>query len=307
MQDSPLASSPYEVLGVAATVSDAELKRAYRRQLRLAHPDTGGSAARFDAVQRAWELVSTPERRAAYDRGRPAVGEPAAHAWAPAAPRRRENASRPRTRTHGHPGGRARERYLTLIREWAGRGVELDDPYDPALVRSAPREIRHVLADALAEEATAKVLADLGIAYTVWHDVAVDPGESDEKIDHVVLGPSGLFAVQSEDWGVPVAVRRGELAADGVAETPLRDQARRAKRLGRLTHVRFSAAVVAVPDHELDESFHIVGRSRGMALVVAQISYLPQLLRAGLPDAPRPGGTELFEVRTRVQNGIRFV
>jgi len=37
------------------------------------------------------------------------------------------------------------------VREWAGRGVTLDDPYDPVLVRSAPRDIRHVLADALAE------------------------------------------------------------------------------------------------------------------------------------------------------------
>jgi hypothetical protein len=135
----------------------------------------------------------------------------------------------------------------------------------------------------------------------------VEPGESDEKVDHVVLGPSGLYAVQSEDWGVPVLVRRGELAAEGVTETPLHDQAWRAKRLGRLAHVRFSAAVVAVPDEQLDESFRLAGRARGMTLVAVQISYLPQLLRDGLPDAPRPGGTELFEVRSRLQNGIRFV
>src|SRR5699024_197729 len=97
--------------------------------------------------------------------------------------------TRPRARSQGHPGGRRREQYLTLIREWAGRGVELPDPYDPALVRSAPVEIRRLLADALAEEATARIVADLGMGYTVWHDVATGTG-GHEKVDHIVLAPS---------------------------------------------------------------------------------------------------------------------
>ena len=69
-----------------------------------------------------------------------------------------------------------RERFLVLMREWAGRGAGLDDPYDPALVRSAPREIRHLLADALAEEATARAVSSLGIGYTIWSNVEADRG-----------------------------------------------------------------------------------------------------------------------------------
>ena len=46
-----------------------------------------------------------------------------------------------------------------MLREWAGRGTPPADPYDPALVRSAPREIRHALAKALAEEETARTVA----------------------------------------------------------------------------------------------------------------------------------------------------
>ena len=111
------------------------------------------------------------------------------------------------------PGGWRRERYLALIREWAGRGAEIANPYDPVLVRSAPRDIRHILADALAEEASARQLGQLGIAFTIWHDVATSGGP-DEKIDHVVLGPTGLFALLSEDWGGPVKVRKGELVGD---------------------------------------------------------------------------------------------
>jgi hypothetical protein len=307
MSESPLSASPYEVLGVDASVSQAELKRAYRRQLRLTHPDAGGSAAGFQAVQQAWERIGTPESRANYDRGRGAQPTEPAHAWAASATRAPRTDSRPQARSYGHPGGWRREHYLTLMREWVGRGVAVADAFDPALVRSAPREIRHELADALAEEATARSLTSLGIGYTVWHDVAVPRAREGTKIDHVVLGPTGLFAVQSEDWGVPVTVHRGDLAGDGIDHQVLHTLAAHARALGKAVRVRFSVAVVVVPDDAFDESFHVVGKARSIPLVIAQQSYVPGLMRAGVPDAARPGGAELFDVRTRLQNGIRFV
>jgi len=58
----------YEVLGVARTASTAEIRSAYRKLVRQVHPDQGGSATRFRAVQAAWETLSDSERRAAYDR-----------------------------------------------------------------------------------------------------------------------------------------------------------------------------------------------------------------------------------------------
>lgn len=308
MPESPLSASPYEVLGVDASASQAELKRAYRRQLRLTHPDAGGSAAGFQAVQQAWERIGTPESRANYDRGRgihPA--EPTAHTWATSATRAPRSDSRPQARSYGHPGGWRREHYLTLMREWVGRGVAVADAFDPALVRSAPREIRHELADALAEEATARSLTTLGIGYTVWHDVTVPRAREGTKIDHVVLGPTGLFAVQSEDWGVPVTLHRGDLAGDGVDHQVLHTLAGNARALGKAVGVRFSVAVVVVPDDAFDESFRVVGKARSIPLVIAQQSYVPGLMRIGVPDGARPGGAELFDVRTRLQNGIRFV
>ncbi|WP_031206780.1 DnaJ domain-containing protein, partial [Microbacterium maritypicum] len=61
MFDSPLSASAYEILDVDPTVDDVELRRAYRLRLRQTHPDTGGDAAMFIQVQRAWELVGTVE------------------------------------------------------------------------------------------------------------------------------------------------------------------------------------------------------------------------------------------------------
>ncbi len=305
MPDSPISATPYEVLGVPSSASPDDLRRAYRRMLRQTHPDTGGDAIRFLAVQKAWEQVGTATARAAFDRAGPGAASEPSHSWATPASRPRQD-TRPKARAYGHPGGWRRERYLALIHEWVGRGEEIPDPYDPVLVRRAPREIRHILADALAEEATARTLAGLGIGYTVWHDVAT--GAPDEKVDHVVLGPTGLFALLSEDYGSPVRVRRGELLGEGVGdERPFHDLARRAKTLTRALRVRFTALVIIVPDDALETQSVDVGSVRGAATVVVRASALPALLREGPAGGALVSGNDLFDVRTRLQSGIRFV
>lgn len=307
MFDSPLSASAYEVLGVDPTIDEESLRKAYRLRLRQTHPDTGGDAAVFIQVQRAWELVGTPDARAAYDRGH-GFGEAPAPEWsgwrAPAA----RTDTRPRARSYGHPGGWRRERYLTLIREWAGRGVTLDDPYDPALVRSAPQHLRRLLADALAEEATARIVADLGMGYTVWHDVAplgrgADP---DAKIDHIVLGPSGLYGLLSEDFGGPVRLRRTELVGDGVGGAPIAELIARMRGIARAAGVRFSGAIVVLPDEDVLQVIEEIGKVRGTPVAVVARGALSTVLRRGVTGVRAIGGNEVFDVRTRLQQAVRF-
>lgn len=299
--DSPISATPYEVLGVSPTATQEELRVAYRRLLRETHPDTGGDSARFIAVQLAWERVGTEDDRATYDRGRNSGSR---QEWAPRA-RPQTADTRPRARSYGHPGGWRRERYLTLMREWVGRGATLDDPYEATLVTSAPREIRRILADALAEEATARTLADLGIGFTIWHDVAT--WSSDDKIDQVVLGPTGLYAMLSEDYGGPVRAKRGELIGDALlGERPMSELAARVKHLSRQLRVKFSALVIVLPDDAIPESVLDLGSVRGAAAVAVRQSHVSALMRDGVPGARDVGGNELFDVRTRLQQGIHF-
>lgn len=60
------------MLGVAADASDQEVKRAYRALAKELHPDVAGDdperLARFKEVTAAYETLSDPERRRAYDR-----------------------------------------------------------------------------------------------------------------------------------------------------------------------------------------------------------------------------------------------
>ena len=86
----------YAVLGVEPTASVAEIRRAWRRLARRWHPDRAGSRATklFQKLSAAYEVLSDPLARAAYDRrrGPPAPARPAAaeqaSPTAPAAPRR---------------------------------------------------------------------------------------------------------------------------------------------------------------------------------------------------------------------------
>ncbi|MBO0980184.1 J domain-containing protein [Microbacterium sp. SD291] len=308
MFDSPLSASAYEVLGVAPGVSEEELRRAYRLRLRQTHPDTGGDAALFIQVQRAWELVGTTDGRAAYDRRSGVTAATGSGAdWSGWRPPTARADTRPKARVHGHPGGWRRERYLVLIREWAGRGVDVPDPYDPALVRGAPRDLRRLLADALAEEATARTVTDLGIGFTVWHDVATG-ADPEDKLDHVILSPSGLYGVMSEDFGGVVGFRRGEITGPSLGHrAPVTSLLARMRSVSRAAKVRFGGAIVVLPDDDLSQPVTPLGSIRGVPVVVVRRSALAMVLRQGVTGARPVGGNELFDVRTRLQHSIRFV
>jgi curved DNA-binding protein CbpA len=58
----------YEILGVTAEASPAEVKAAHRRAVKMHHPDVGGDPHKFEQAQRAYLILSDPNRRERYDR-----------------------------------------------------------------------------------------------------------------------------------------------------------------------------------------------------------------------------------------------
>ena len=61
----------YEILGLSKGASEEDLKKAYRNLARKHHPDVDkspGAEARFKEINEAYQILSDPQKKAAYDR-----------------------------------------------------------------------------------------------------------------------------------------------------------------------------------------------------------------------------------------------
>ena len=68
----------YEILGVSRDASQEEIKKAYRRLALKWHPDKNKSPEaeeRFKEINKAYEVLSDPEKRKIYDLYGPAAFE----------------------------------------------------------------------------------------------------------------------------------------------------------------------------------------------------------------------------------------
>jgi hypothetical protein len=114
---------PYRVLGVGTGASRQEIARAYRRAVQGVHPDARPAdpraAARFRQLTDAYDLLTDPARRAAYDRAHDPSGMADGHPSAPRPAMARWPGPR---RPHGPPPGQP---------VWAGP-VHIEPPAAPA-------------------------------------------------------------------------------------------------------------------------------------------------------------------------------
>ena len=61
----------YATLGVSKNASQDEIKKAFRKLASQHHPDKGGDTRKFQEIQAAYDTLSDPDKRAAYDNPQP--------------------------------------------------------------------------------------------------------------------------------------------------------------------------------------------------------------------------------------------
>lgn len=59
--------NPYQTLGVERNASPDEIKRAYRKLASQHHPDKGGDKNKFQDIQQAYDMLTDPRKRSAFD------------------------------------------------------------------------------------------------------------------------------------------------------------------------------------------------------------------------------------------------
>lgn len=57
----------YEILGIDRTVDGDELKAKFRELSKIHHPDVGGDSITFQEIREAYDILSDPVKRKAYD------------------------------------------------------------------------------------------------------------------------------------------------------------------------------------------------------------------------------------------------
>ena len=111
--------------------------------------------------------------------------------------------------------------------------------------RKGMRRVESFFRGARGEERVANVLSGLPDAYHVFHDFVA----GGEHVDHVVVGPSGVFSVETKSWKGRVEIIEGHILVSGAL--PSRDPAQQAQREAdqvrmRLKQLGFDVTVVPV-------------------------------------------------------------
>lgn len=97
---------------------------------------------------------------------------------------------------------------------------------------SVRRRVAAFLKGARGEERVARELATLPEAFTVLHGVSAGGATAAAAdFDHIVVGPTGVFVIETKNWSGTVTVKGGALLQDGrhPSRPPL-DQVRHAVR-----------------------------------------------------------------------------
>ncbi|CAD7939509.1 unnamed protein product [Amoebophrya sp. A120] len=63
----PATKKLYELLGVSENSTEKEIKAAYKKKALQFHPDRGGSEEQFKEISKAYDVLSSPEKKKLYD------------------------------------------------------------------------------------------------------------------------------------------------------------------------------------------------------------------------------------------------
>ena len=131
---------------------------------------------------------------------------------------------------------------------------------------------------ALGEQTVGSHLKRLGLEWAVFHAVPVGKGESD--IDHVVIGPGGVFTINTKHHrGKKIWLGSGRILVNGQKRDHLRNSRHEAQRAGKLLTARLGRTVPVTPVLALVGIDSITVKQRPTDVVVLRDTELVKWLK----------------------------
>jgi hypothetical protein len=183
----------YETLVIEPSATVEQVKAAYRAAVKRAHPDAGGDAEAFDAVQQAFEILGHQVRRRDYD----------AHLALLEANRRLDKQAE-RDRRHGSPTAqpsphaKARPETTADVTAMTGAPDPLEAPPPPAYLRPSDKAgfVDVVVGDTVYEvperDASRVVVDATGAVFVTDRLFAERVAGRGSLLEWVLLGPGNL-------------------------------------------------------------------------------------------------------------------
>lgn len=152
-----MAESYYDILEISPSASREEIKKAYRRMVRLTHPDAGGDPAMMRRVIEAYDTLSDTNKRYAYDRKLRADAE----AQSPSNPQTHQHPDEPRDQTQS---GRSQNTRSHGTHQDESSGIS-----DAVLRQPVPQwDARQITLAMTNGRVLRKPFFALGISFLVW-------------------------------------------------------------------------------------------------------------------------------------------
>jgi hypothetical protein len=80
-------------------------------------------------------------------------------------------------------------------------------------IRWSAKRLNSFLKGAEGEETVARILSFLPAGYTVFNDLQLDP--DGPAFDHIVVGPTGLFVIETKNWSGDITFQNGQVLCNG--------------------------------------------------------------------------------------------
>ncbi|MEM7394120.1 MAG: nuclease-related domain-containing protein [Verrucomicrobiota bacterium] len=104
-----------------------------------------------------------------------------------------------------------------------------------AALLAMERRMKAYLKGARGEESVGRALGFLPVGYSVFHGVPLSGSgmiKTAAELDHVVVGPTGVFAVETKNWSGRITVEAGAVLYNGIEpDRPPLDQVRQSAGL----------------------------------------------------------------------------